>query len=73
MKTIYSLWHTLHAEGIINVNIYTLTCLNIGTPKNNNFPFETNGKLMILGVPRLKCIRVKSGNQTHLISNSKDR
>ena len=25
--------------------------LNIGTPKTINFPFETNGKLMALGVP----------------------
>ena len=33
-------------------------CLNIGTPKNINFPFETNGKLMILGVPILKHFRV---------------
>ena len=33
-------------------------CLNIGTPKNINFPFETNGKLMIVGVPILKHFRV---------------
>ena len=33
-------------------------CLNIGTPKNIIFPFETNGKLMILGVPILKHFRV---------------
>ena len=33
-------------------------CLTIGTPKNINFPFETNGKLMILGVPILKHFRV---------------
>ena len=33
-------------------------CLNIGTPKNVNFPFETNGKLMVLGVPILKHFRV---------------
>ena len=25
----------------------TLKCLNIGTPKTINFPFGTNGKLMI--------------------------
>ena len=29
-------------------------CLNTGTPKNINFSFETNGKLMALGVPILK-------------------
>ena len=33
-------------------------CLNIGTPKNINFSFETNGKLMALGVPILKHFRV---------------
>ena len=33
-------------------------CLNIGTHKTVNFPFETNGKLMVLGVPILKNFRV---------------
>ena len=33
-------------------------CLNTGTPKNINFSFETNGKLIILGVPILKHFRV---------------
>ena len=33
-------------------------CLNTGTPKNVNFSFETNGKLMALGVPILKHFRV---------------
>ena len=33
-------------------------CLNIETPKTINFPFDTNGKLMILGVPILKPFRV---------------
>ena len=33
-------------------------CLNTGTPKNINFSFETNGKLMALGVPILKHFRV---------------
>ena len=33
-------------------------CLNTGTPKNFNFSFETNGKLMALGVPILKHFRV---------------
>ena len=33
-------------------------CLNIGTPKTINFPFETNGKLTFLGVPILKHFRV---------------
>ena len=35
-------------------------CLNIGTPKNINFPFETNGKLMLLGVSILKHFRVNA-------------
>ena len=33
-------------------------CLSIGTPKILNFPFGTNGKLSILGVPIFKHIRV---------------
>ena len=33
-------------------------CLDIGTPKNINFSFETNGKLIALGVPILKHFRV---------------
>ena len=33
-------------------------CLNTGTPKNINFSWETNGKLMALGVPILKYFRV---------------
>ena len=32
--------------------------LNIGTPKTINFPFGTNGKLMILDDPILKHFRV---------------
>ena len=32
--------------------------LNIGTHKTINLPFETNGKLMVLGVPILKHFRV---------------
>ena len=32
--------------------------LNTGTPKNINFSFGTNGKLMVLGVPILKHFRV---------------
>ena len=31
---------------------------NIGTPKIINFPFGTNGKLMVLGVPIFKHFRV---------------
>ena len=34
--------------------------LNFGTPKIMNFPFGTNGKLIILGVPILKHIRVNA-------------
>ena len=33
-------------------------CLNIGTPKTISFHFETNGKLMVLGVLILKHFRV---------------
>ena len=33
-------------------------CLSFGTLKILNFPFGTNGKFIILGVPILKHIRV---------------
>ena len=37
----------------------SLQCARLlGHLKNINFPFETNGKLMILGVPILKHFRV---------------
>ena len=35
-----------------------MMCLNIGTPKTINFPSDTNGKLMTLGVPILTHFRV---------------
>ena len=35
-----------------------IMCSNIGTSKTINFPFGTNGKLMVLGVPILKLFRV---------------
>ena len=31
---------------------------NIGTPNNHHFPFGTNGKIVVLGVPILKHFRV---------------
>ena len=31
-----------------------IICLNIGSPRNYHFPFETNGKVVVLGVPILK-------------------
>ena len=37
-------------------------CLNIGTHKIVNFPFETNGTVMVLGVPILKHLRVLHNN-----------
>ena len=32
--------------------------LNIGTPNKHHFPFGTNGKVVVLGVPILKHFRV---------------
>ena len=40
-------------------------CLSTGTPKNINFSFETNGKLMALGVPILKHFRVLTDTNPH--------
>ena len=42
-------------------------CLNIGTPENINFPFETNGKLMILRDPILKHFRVVLDELAHYL------
>ena len=33
-------------------------CLNTGIPSNHHFPFGTNGKVVVLGVPILTQIRV---------------
>ena len=35
-----------------------IICLNIGTPNDHHFPFGTNGKVVVLGVPILKHFRV---------------
>ena len=41
-----------------------MMCLNIGHLKSINFPFGTNGKLMVLGVPILKHLRVHFYGET---------
>ena len=43
-----------------------IMCLNIGTPKNHHFPFGANGKVVVLGVPILKHLRVPSVRRTWL-------
>ena len=35
-----------------------IICHNIGSPRNYHSPFETNGKVVVLGVPILKHFRV---------------
>ena len=35
-----------------------IMCSNIGMPNNHHFPFGTNGKVVVLGVPILKHFRV---------------
>ena len=40
-----------------SVGEFTLICLCIGASKTINFPFDPNGKLMVLGTPVLKHIR----------------
>ena len=32
-------------------HVYTLKCLSIGTPKTINYPFVSNGKLMVFRCP----------------------
>ena len=44
----------VYLQGQIDVS--TLNCLSIGTPKAINFPFVSNEKLMFLGVPIFKHI-----------------
>ena len=39
-------------------------CSNIGTPNKHHFPFGTNGKVVVLGVPILKHFRVLHYGQT---------
>ena len=46
-------------EGMLEENNWK--CLSIGTPKTSNFPFVPNGKLLVLGVPIFKHIRVGYG------------
>ena len=36
-----------------------MMCLHIGTPNNYRFPFGTNGKIVVIGVPILKHFRGK--------------
>ena len=48
-------------------------CLNTGTPKNINFSFQTNGKLMALGVPVLKHFRVTENGYHTCIRIRKDK
>ena len=42
-----------------------IMCSNIETPKIINFPFGTNGKLMVIGVPIFKHSRVDSDEIAH--------
>ena len=46
-------------------------CSNIGTPNNHHFPFGTNGKIAVLGVPILKHFRVVHLFEKNFYSNLK--
>ena len=39
-----------------------IMCFNTGTPNNHHFPFGTNGKVVVLGVPIFKHFRVRCGS-----------
>ena len=42
-------------KGMVSeITNYTLKCLSIGTPKIINFPFVSNGKLMIFRCPDIQ-------------------
>ena len=45
----------------------TLMCLNIGTPETINFPFETNGKLIVSSVSIFKHFRYHVGSIRDMI------
>ena len=47
----------------------TLLCLDIGTAKAVNFPFGTNGKLMVLGVPILSTLGCAMMEMYHFYQN----
>ena len=47
-------------------------CLNAGTHKTVNVPFETNGKLMVLGVPILKHFRVYHRRELRIKRGNRD-
>ena len=47
-------------------------CLILGHLKTVNFPFGTNGKLRVLGVPILKHYKVFINNDCSMIVKSKD-
>ena len=37
-----------------HLQLFTLKCLSIGTPKIINFPFVSSGKLMVLRCPNIQ-------------------
>ena len=39
---------------VMETDLYTLKCLSIGTPKTINFPFVSNGKLMVFRCPNIQ-------------------
>ena len=41
-------------SGATKIEVITLKCLSIGTPKIINFPFVSNGKLMIFRCPNIQ-------------------
>ena len=41
---------------VVKIELITLKCLSIGTPKTINFPFVSDEKFMFLGLPVFKHI-----------------
>ena len=63
VSPLYALSHNNYTEDDTKVDavsntirkiIYTLKCLSIGTPNIINFPFVSNGKLMIFRCPNIQ-------------------
>ena len=73
--TAFQLWWDLDDINILLDIIKPLMCSNTEPSKIINFPFGTNGKLMVLGASMLKHIMVAyalltSLEKNHLINNN---
>ena len=55
-RTSVKVYNNAFQQKVIFCSLNIVTCLNFGTPRIIDFPFGTNGKLFILGVPVLSSL-----------------